>query len=330
MIIDIFLNNKLQTPITSHEIGKTNENKATILRFNFRKELSESHHFLLDIEKPDGSKIKTNEINIKNNIALFQVPNSLLNLKGSLKIEPILYKNDTIKKYPTLLFEIKDSINATETIADENSDFVAEFIGILEKLKFNGEGTKFLNDLGEYVEIEGISSISANQVIFSDGETFQEKLEKDLLKGNPGEKGEQGIQGEKGEQGAKGEAFKYEDFTIEQLESLRGPIGPQGISGEKGEPGLIGPKGDPFKYEDFTKEQLENLRGPIGPQGIQGIPGERGETGESGAQGPQGEMGPQGPKGDTPDLTGYATETYVNNLIGNINNVLSTLTEVQK
>ena len=75
-----------------------------------------------------------------------------------------------------------------------------------------------------------------------------------------------GPQGDKGEQG---EAFKYEDFTEEQLAAL---VGPKGDQGEKGE------KGDPFLYEDFTAEQLEALRGPKGEQGLQGEKGEDGAT----------------------------------------------------
>lgn len=42
----------------------------------------------------------------------------------------------------------------------------------------------------------------------------------------------------------KGDAFRYEDFTEEQLARLRGE------------------KGDPFRYEDFTPEQLDVLKAP--------------------------------------------------------------------
>ena len=82
-------------------------------------------------------------------------------------------------------------------------------------------------------------------------------------KGDKGDKGEQGIQGpqgDKGEQGIqgpagpKGDAFTYNDFTPEQLESLKGPQGEQGIQGPIGP---TGPKGDAYTYNDFTQEQLE-------------------------------------------------------------------------
>lgn len=100
-----------------------------------------------------------------------------------------------------------------------------------------------------------------------------------------------------GPQGEKGDAFTYEDFTEEQLESLRGPQGIQGVQGEKGDTGETGEqgpkgdtgeKGDAFTFDDFTAEQLESLRGP---QGIQGEKGEKGDQGEQGEPGTPGEAG---------------------------------------
>ena len=97
--------------------------------------------------------------------------------------------------------------------------------------------------------------------------------------GPAGPQGEQGIQGPvgpvgpKGEQGPKGDAFKYSDFTEDQLSALKGPQGEQGIQG---------PKGEAFKYSDFTPEQLESLKGPKGDQG------EKGDTGPAGTDGTDG------------------------------------------
>lgn len=102
-------------------------------------------------------------------------------------------------------------------------------------------------------------------------------------KGDKGERGEQGlqgltgpqgIQGKTGPQGPKGDAFKYSDFTPEQLKSLTGPkgdkgdigpVGPQGPKGDtgaQGEQGPQGPKGDPFTYDDFTPDEIANLKKP--------------------------------------------------------------------
>ena len=120
---------------------------------------------------------------------------------------------------------------------------------------------------------------NANQITFADGQTFQDKLDAGVLKGD---KGDQGLQGEKGD---KGDSFTYDDFTPEQLASLKGEQGIQGIQGEKGDKGdtgeqgiqglqgLQGLKGDAFTYEDFTPEQLESLRGPKGDTGADGQDG---------------------------------------------------------
>ena len=113
-------------------------------------------------------------------------------------------------------------------------------------------------------------------------------------KGDKGETGERGPQGPQGAVGPKG------DRGLQGLQGPEGPIGPQGIQGVQGE------------------------RGPQGEQGIKGDKGDKGDTGETGPQGIQGEQGPKGDKGDkgdpgeTPDLTGYATEDYVNEAVAAI------------
>ena len=99
--------------------------------------------------------------------------------------------------------------------------------------------------------------------------------------GKQGEPGEQGKQGIRGLQGPRGNAFKYEDFTPEQLEGLRGPIGPQGNSLE------VQFSSDNITYSDTADENSKYirfkcngetewskgiyLRGEIGPKGEPGI-----------------------------------------------------------
>ena len=108
-----------------------------------------------------------------------------------------------------------------------------------------------------------------------------------------------GPQGPQGEQGIQGDAFTFEDFTEEQLNSLiecieRGADGKSayelavenGFEGTEEEwleslNGKQGIDGKPFTYEDFTEEQLEALRGPQGEVGPQGPQGEQGPIGEA-------------------------------------------------
>ena len=74
------------------------------------------------------------------------------------------------------------------------------------------------------------------------------------IKGDKGDQGPQGLQGPQGEMGATG------------------PQGLQGPQGETGATGPQGPKGDAFKYTDFTQEQLNSLKGPKGDTGEVGLP----------------------------------------------------------
>lgn len=62
-------------------------------------------------------------------------------------------------------------------------------------------------------------------------------------KGDKGDRGEKGDTGPQGETGAKGDAFTFDDFTTEQLESLRGPKGDTGATGPQGTEGAVGPQG---------------------------------------------------------------------------------------
>ena len=138
-----------------------------------------------------------------------------------------------------------------------------------------------------------------------------ELVEKEKLVGKLNQ-GVEYYKGERGPKGDKGEAFKYEDFTPEQLNALKGP---------QGEPGVKGDKGDAFTYADFTQEQLEALKGQQGEPGRDGLNGKDGKDGVSithtwngtslsitsasgtsemdlkGEKGDQGQIGPQGPQG---------------------------------
>lgn len=104
-------------------------------------------------------------------------------------------------------------------------------------------------------------NLPADGVLFSDGESFQEKYDRGQLTGPQGIPGEIGPQGAPGEQGPQGE---------------RGPQGEQGPKGEQGPRGETGPQGEV---------------GPQGEAGPQGIPGEPGPQGEQGTQGPAGQDG---------------------------------------
>ena len=96
-----------------------------------------------------------------------------------------------------------------------------------------------------------------------------------LLKGDKGDPGAtgpqgpqgiQGVQGERGEkgdtgpQGERGPAFRYEDFTAEQLVALTGPQGPKGDTGLTGPQG---PKGDPGDDYVLTNQDKQDIAGLV-------------------------------------------------------------------
>ena len=101
------------------------------------------------------------------------------------------------------------------------------------------------SETGEVIEDVDVLS-SADCIMFSDGETFQQKLDNGKLRG---QQGIPGAKGEKGEAGPQGEV---------------GPAGPQGPQGEQGLQGLQGSKGE--KGEAGPQGEV----GPAGPQGPSG------------------------------------------------------------
>lgn len=161
-------------------------------------------------------------------------------------------------------------------------------------------------------EIELRNSGSAIQWRYV-GESWQDLISINELRGVKGEQGLQGYRGESGKPGEPGEPgpagktveFKissthiqwgYSDdaewFDLIPLEDLRGEPGKPGKDGKDGEPGPEGPRG---------LEGMPGLQGEVGPVGPQGPRGFRGEPGKDGTQGPKGDKGDTGPKGDKGD-----------------------------
>ena len=158
-----------------------------------------------------------------------------------------------------------------------------------------------IDSLGSATEYDVLTS--SDCVTFSDGETFQDKLDNGTLKG---EKGDQGIQGEKGDQGIQGEKGEKGDQGVQGI---------QGIQGEKGE------KGDPFtikKTYSSIDEMNADFSNPDIPEGsfvmidtgnvedvdnaklyVKGVSSFTFITDLSGAQGIKGEKGDKGDAGDT-------------------------------
>ena len=139
-----------------------------------------------------------------------------------------------------------------------------------------------------------------------------------------GTAGAQGPQGNQGPQGTNG------TIGTNGAQGNQGPTGPQGFQGRQGD---IGPQG------------FQGRQGDIGPQGFQGRQGPQGNQGPTGANGTNGGTGPTGPTGPsgnpfgggtftggiavqgaitaTGDITAYSSDDRLKVRIGNIENALS-------
>ena len=156
---------------------------------------------------PTKTSQLTNDSGYITNIPDEYITEAELNAKGYAT-------TSQIPTVPTNVSEFTNDANyASET-------YVANKIA--EAQLGGGSGTV---DLSGYVTKE---TGNANQITFSDGQTFQAKLDAGTLKGDKGDPGEQGPQGEKGDKGDPG---------------IQGEIGPQGIQGPKGDKGDTGEQG---------------------------------------------------------------------------------------
>lgn len=179
-------------------------------------------------------------------------------------------EGDNSVEMDTAMVILPPSVELSELISDTN-EALGKVDGAVSK---TDEAVKKANDAVS--QVNGALEKVQNVDIDLDGTDLNitrpsgEKKEFDLmqLKGDKGERGEQGLPGNDGAKGDKGDAFKYSDFTPEQLKSLTGPKGDKGdigLTGPQGETGPVGPqgvKGDPFTYDDFTEAQIKELQKP--------------------------------------------------------------------
>lgn len=128
--------------------------------------------------------------------------------------------------------------------------------------------------IGDGVCIGGAVQIGADDVEFSDGETFQQKYDSGKLKGD------------------KGDPFTYADFTAEQLAALKGEKGDTGaqgadgytpvkdvdyFDGQNGKDGYTPVKGTDYWTDADKAEMIEDVKGSLVPADI-GALDKRGDT----------------------------------------------------
>ena len=86
------------------------------------------------------------------------MPNSLLDQIGNLRMEIVLRKDDYVFKSYAIDFDVLDSINASNEVAQENDDFFSYVMDRVNIIQKDGEGNKYLADDGTYKEVQGGAS----------------------------------------------------------------------------------------------------------------------------------------------------------------------------
>ncbi len=94
------------------------------------------------------------------------------------------------------------------------------------------------------MRIEKLLPAKAEEILFSDGESLQYKLDSGALKGKDGADGAKGEKGDKGDMGETGPA------------GARGNQGPMGFKGEKGDKGDKGDIGETGTFEEIPLHSL--------------------------------------------------------------------------
>lgn len=179
---------------------------------------------------------------------------------------------------------------------------------------------------------------SADAVSFADGQTFQQKLDAGLLKGQKGDtgaigpKGDTGPQGETGPKGATGDVGPKgekgntgEGFSIFKTYASVAAMNADKANVQQGKFVLIASNTEDVDNAklyvkgatDFTfltdLSGAQGIKGEKGNTGATGPQGPQGLKGDTGATGPQGSQGPKGDKGDTGETvrvgTDYSTAT---------------------
>ena len=202
-------------------------------------------------------------------------------------VNGIIVENALVDKYEEFGTHIDIDLSeyATEELVEELA---------AEMRENDAEIREMINSIADGNGLKGEDGKSAFEIAQENGFEGSEEEWLESLRGPQGEVGPMGPEGPQGEvgpmgpegpmgpQGEKGEAFKYEDFTPEQLEDLVKNI----ESGADGKSAYEIAQENGF--EGSEEEWLESLKGEQGPVGPQG------ERGEQGPQGPQGEKGIDG------------------------------------
>ena len=248
-----------------------------------------------------------NEITNKPIIPTVDVNKSYVDEKLALKsdVHTHPYKSDT---YVPSWNEITGKpTNATQSING--------FMSSLDKIKLDS----IQNNANNYIHP---STHKADMVVFEDGETFQNKLDKGSLKGDIGPQGPQGVQGPKGDKGDKGDVGPQGPIgsTQSYIVFHEHFVATQGQTKFVWDDGYTYPKGtnaisvylngvrltnrifEETSGNSITFKKSLNEGDKVFIEAFQMVVDLQGPKGDKGDKGDTGPQGPQGPTGATPTI----------------------------
>ena len=142
-------------------IGRGGENKCTQLEITLDECLCDKWVYI-DFVKPNGSKYKTPKLDVVENKVTYDISNSLLQEAGHLRVQVVLQnEKGEVWKSNIKIYNVIPSINATDDIPNQD-DFITEaqklineFEDVVDVIKVDGTGNKYLSDDGTYKLVTG-------------------------------------------------------------------------------------------------------------------------------------------------------------------------------
>ena len=115
-------------------IARQNENNSTAFRIQLLEEMLDKWIYM-EFQKPNGEKVCTTRLEVKNGVAIYDIPNTLTDHEGELSVEIVIRDSDNVvwKSYRKT-YLIDDAINAAETIEEANPDFITEAQTLLDEI----------------------------------------------------------------------------------------------------------------------------------------------------------------------------------------------------
>lgn len=113
-------------------IGRSNENIITGLEITLDESLVD-YWFYLDFILPSGASYKTSRLDVIGNVVTYNIPNALLGLSGTLKVQAVLQKESgEVWKSTIESYKVNQSINASDDIPNKE-DFITNAQKILDE-----------------------------------------------------------------------------------------------------------------------------------------------------------------------------------------------------